>query len=347
MDKVMNVSIFHPNWQLGGVERTNVQWCKHLKLHGHNVTLISNIKANRGLLSNNDFLQLGFTNYASWYHHFKKCHVLLICQSYYWYKVMPIVLLAKICGVKVILTERNSFQQYKQHLWKFYIYSFIFPVINKLLYSAIIVNSEEMIAEVPFKFVQSKTFCVKNPRFDHAKIMFLRKFENNVSSVPKTVRMYTRWHDQKNTKMIMLMSEHCRNLKIPFHVHCGESEYEFQRPTVDDVVSHMFSNPSVLFFCSHFEGYPNILLEARAVGLPIIYSECPTGVVEILDNYCNGYRFRANNSSDLLNVLENIDWEKLNSVPDIGLAEQHSVEASNLYSILTEIVDVKISRLTR
>ena len=91
---------------------------------------------------------------------------------------------------------------------------------------------------------------------------------------------------------------------------------------------HMVKFPSVLFFCSKFEGYPNLLLEARVLGLPIIYSQCNSGVSEILDGYSKAYKFEKTSlrSLELAYIQATESSEKVMCTPNLELAKKHSME---------------------
>ena len=54
---------------------------------------------------------------------------------------------------------------------------------------------------------------------------------------------------------------------------------------------------------SKFEGLPNVLLEAAALGKFIISSNCPTGPKEILLNGKGGLLYDTNNTNDLKNKI--------------------------------------------
>lgn len=93
-----------------------------------------------------------------------------------------------------------------------------------------------------------------------------------------------------------------------------------------------FSRADLFVLSSDFEGMPNVLMEAMAIGLPCIATDCPTGPSELITNRRNGMLVPTGDEAELakaiLYMVEN---------PDAGreMGEKARQEILELYSLLT------------
>lgn len=75
---------------------------------------------------------------------------------------------------------------------------------------------------------------------------------------------------------------------------------------------------------SNYEGMPNALLEAMAVGLPCISTDCPTGPADIIDDGINGILVPVNNEVALTKAIGKY-IEMGEAIAQIGKEAQKSV----------------------
>ena len=69
-------------------------------------------------------------------------------------------------------------------------------------------------------------------------------------------------------------------------------------------IPEMLVNADLYILTSEYEGMPNALMEAMAVGLPCISSNCKTGPSELIKHKYSGLLFENNNLTDLIDKLE-------------------------------------------
>ncbi len=68
----------------------------------------------------------------------------------------------------------------------------------------------------------------------------------------------------------------------------------------------IYGNASLFVLSSDFEGMPNTLMEAMAVGLPCISTNCPTGPADIIESGKNGILVPAGNKEKLVQAIETL-----------------------------------------
>ena len=140
-----------------------------------------------------------------------------------------------------------------------------------------------------------------------------KKFENIIS----VGRLYT----QKNQKLMIdafsKVKQKYPNISLTIYGEgCLRSELEqmieeyklqncvFLPGEVPDIKNKL-ENADIFLFSSDFEGIPNALLEAMAVGLPCISTDCPCGgPASVIENGINGLLVPVGDSSAMASALE-------------------------------------------
>ena len=63
----------------------------------------------------------------------------------------------------------------------------------------------------------------------------------------------------------------------------------------------------VMLLSSQYEGFPNVVLESHAFGVPVIAFDCPGGTKEIIEDGVNGLLIESGNVERLLESIVNYD----------------------------------------
>lgn len=70
--------------------------------------------------------------------------------------------------------------------------------------------------------------------------------------------------------------------------------------------NEIYGGASAFVLSSDFEGMPNTLLEAMAIGLPCISTDCPTGPSDIIEDGKNGILVPTGDKNRLEQALEKL-----------------------------------------
>ena len=176
------------------------------------------------------------------------------------------------------------------------------------------VQNNEQFAYFP-RFIQKKLVIIPNPISDT-----FFKSNHVYNDEVKEIISLGRLSEQKNFELLIKVAEEI-NKKYP-NIHFsiygdGPLKKKLQeiisKNDLDEVVSlkgrtnnssEALNNSDVFVLSSNYEGMPNALLEAMAIGLPCISTDCPTGPADIISNGVNGILVPVNDQDALIVALE-------------------------------------------
>lgn len=176
------------------------------------------------------------------------------------------------------------------------------------------VQNQEQLDYFP-KFLQRKIEIIPNPVSNH----FL-KCEHEYRGIVKEVVAMGRLSAQKNFTMVINAAKqiHVKHPDVHFSIYGDGPLKDKLQAAIDvnhlsDVVAlkgrttnpaAVLNSADLFILSSNYEGMPNALLEAMAVGLPCISTNCPTGPADIIDNDVNGKLIQVNDVDGLVKAIE-------------------------------------------
>ena len=238
-------------------------------------------------------------------------HILIFSFQANWYSI----LIAKLFGGKVITRSNTAPQGWSNNYFKKILYKIILNLADE-----IIVNSKEFKKNMLTNF-GIKTKLIYNPlNLSVINKLSKKKFNYSFFKKNKSLKLINigRFTDQKNQ---ILLLKAFKNVSKKFRFRLviagrGPNEKMLKNFVKDNKLNskvkiiNFLDNPfplmkmsDIFILSSNFEGLPNVLLEAQALKLPIISSNCPTGPKEILLGNKFGLLFKVNNQKDLENKI--------------------------------------------
>lgn len=202
--------------------------------------------------------------------------------------------------------------------------------------------------------LNSKIFVVPNP----VKQEMLDKDYRYRPQVKKIVSM-GRLTKQKNHQLLIKafakLSEEVKELSLVIY---GEGE---ERRCLEDLVkelglsqkisfpgktsqvSEVLSKADIFVLSSDYEGLPNTLIEAMAVGLPCVSTSCPTGPGDLIQNGREGLLTRVGNEEELVRAMRYLiaNFEERR---EMGMAAKRKIREGFSVSKVVDMFEEQVLR---
>lgn len=181
---------------------------------------------------------------------------------------------------------------------------------------AIMVQNEEQIDFFPQR-LKKKIFVVPNPVSEQ---VLLKKKKNYTDQIRRCIAV-GRLEEQKNHEALLKAFAVIkkRHPEITLDIYGTGQEFEKLQKLIkelkieqschlkgrNDHIEDKLIEADMFIMTSKYEGMPNALMEAMAVGLPCLSSDCKTGPKTLIENNRNGVLYDEGNDEDL---IKKWDW---------------------------------------
>lgn len=319
MCRYPSIAFYIETLSYGGAERVTVYLAEYFSANGFKTFIITNEKKEKEYILPNNVQRINLNakdlkskvKSLRYYLKENKLDILLTMNTY----LTPISFFSAFnLSTKVIVSERNSPQNFHGKKMTKLTSEYLLKFVDGYVFQTEEVKSY-------YSKLQGKKMVIPNPLLnENIPQPYIGNRKNRIVSVG-------RLHKQKNHEFLIKSFAEV-NKKYPEYelVIFGEGEERTnleriiaQLNLVDKVklpgshkdIMNKINDASLFVLSSDFEGMPNALIEAMAIGLPVISTDCSGGGPrELIDNNINGILVGVGNEKEMVASIEKMLSDK-------------------------------------
>jgi glycosyltransferase involved in cell wall biosynthesis len=123
--------------------------------------------------------------------------------------------------------------------------------------------------------------------------------------IPELISVFEKLRKRNSRLKLIIIGRYEKDLDpLPsFTLDKIENNPNIRHIVWTDNVEYYMNIVNFFVFPSHREGFPNVLLQAGAMGLPIVCSNVP-GNIDLIDHHKTGFLFECSNENSMMKSLE-------------------------------------------
>ncbi len=235
-----------------------------------------------------------------------------------------ILILRKIINIPIIVSVRNDPKVEYKDIKNKLLMRLLYPLADGFVF-----QTEEAKAFFSKK-IQKRSTIIPNP----IKREFIER-QLYEGKREKTIVTVGRLEEQKNQELLIdafydinkeiddykliIYGEGSLRNKLEEKIKIYKMLDKIYLPGIVDNVPEKIEKAKLFVLSSNFEGMPNALMEAMALGLPCISTDCPCGGPKyLINNNVNGYLVNVNDKDDLARTIKTVLMKKENELDGIS-----------------------------
>lgn len=161
-------------------------------------------------------------------------------------------------------------------------------------------NMQDKIIVIP-NFISDNIFPA--PYSEHSKVVVAVGRFTVQKGFDRLIEIWRRVHEvDKNWKLLLVGGGECKEqLYIKIMEYNLSDSVQLKSPTTH--IFDLYKQAAIYAMTSYYEGFPMVLLEAKAFGLPIIAYNCECGPQEIVEDGLNGFLIEDGNENEFVKKL--------------------------------------------
>lgn len=202
------------------------------------------------------------------------------------------------------------------------------------------------------KFVQKKAFVLPNP-INQKAFEAGEKYKNKDGKITRIVSV-GRLNAQKNFPLLIQAIKEIHKIypKISLDIwgegECREELFDLiKKDNLDGIVTLKGYSSNIykelleydaFVLSSDYEGMPNALMEAMAIGLPCISTDCPTGPRDLIDHGQNGMLVSVGDVDGMMQALLYMIEKPEDAIKMGNNGRKKALQVYNIESIVKKLI---------
>jgi glycosyltransferase involved in cell wall biosynthesis len=323
-----NLVFFLPNFSKGGAANSIIKLCEKLDKKKYNIYIISIGKNYYKDRVNKFCKKIYELNYQKSIFSFFKIRSIIFKLMEYnkstlfisninYGNVLSVIFLRNIANLKILLIERTSINELNiYYSFKDYIKKNIIKILMIIFYKKadLIIANSKNVAEILSNLIKKKVSFIYPPSINK---LYKNINPNFKKKTVLTIVTAGRLAIEKNLNIIILSLNYLKfkNFQL-FIFGDGPEKYKLKNLvkinslqtkvrffSYTENLDKFYLKSDLFINSSHFEGFPNSVVEAINFNLPVICSNSGGGIKDILLNGKAGTLFDTNNYLDLANKI--------------------------------------------
>lgn len=306
-----NIVIFIPSIESGGVEKNLFYILNHIQYKFNRVFLVSADQfKNKKITKNIKLLSPSSKYFSDKSRIIKSLICLYIIIKNFWNKEILIfslqsnffsIIASKLISSKIILRLNTSPEKYSTNIVKKFIFRIMYSLADKIIVNSYefrnnfknYYNLDSTVILNPLKIVKTKKKISFFKNFNRLKIICIGRltYQKDHMTLLKSLELL-KYKFKANFRLYLIGKGYNFNLLSNFIKNSGLQK-NIKLAGYKENAFEYINSSDLLVLTSRYEGLPNVLIEAQALGVPIISSDCPSGPKEILMNGKLGELFKV------------------------------------------------------